>query len=298
MVTTESATAAATLANCPRGCSGSSLVSSVTFDVVNAWTISAVLRPTRPPTTPMTSATMPSTASATQDTLPPNSTSRTPSFPTTAVVGAGRSARTPENPTRRRSRGCATDRRARRHPFAFASSAPASVGCRCSESPPHRDGRTPRPGRGRGPGPSGCTPPVAILAGTGEGSADAVGPPNARLDAGSTGGRETGRGSRRPDRSGPVGHPLSPSIRASAIADAHRCSNLHHPTGACDGRAARHQRAAALQVVPELRPARGAGSGTTAQQRSRHRDRARIAQRRPRLTLSVDLERASGHNDR
>ncbi len=65
MVTTESATAAATLANRPGGRSGLSLVSRVTFDVVNASTTSAVLRPTQPPATPITSATMPSTASAT-----------------------------------------------------------------------------------------------------------------------------------------------------------------------------------------------------------------------------------------
>ena len=65
MVTTESATAAATFANRPSGGCGLSLVCSVTFDVVNASTTSAVLRPTQPPAKPMTSATMARTASAT-----------------------------------------------------------------------------------------------------------------------------------------------------------------------------------------------------------------------------------------
>ena len=56
MVTTESATAAATLANRPSGGGSVSLVSSVTFEVVNASTTSAVLRPTQPPAKPITSA--------------------------------------------------------------------------------------------------------------------------------------------------------------------------------------------------------------------------------------------------
>ena len=64
MVTTESATAAATSANAPPCTAGSSLVSNVTFEVVNASTTSAVLRPTQPPATPMTSATIARTASA------------------------------------------------------------------------------------------------------------------------------------------------------------------------------------------------------------------------------------------
>ena len=64
IVTTESATAAATSANSPPCTAGSSVVSRVTFDVVNASTTSAVLRPTQPPATPMTSATIASNASA------------------------------------------------------------------------------------------------------------------------------------------------------------------------------------------------------------------------------------------
>src|SRR6478735_3881250 len=81
IVTTESATADATLANRPSVGWPASLVSSVTFEVVNASTTSAVLRPTQPPANPITSATMPRTASATYETLPPNRTSRTPSLP-------------------------------------------------------------------------------------------------------------------------------------------------------------------------------------------------------------------------
>ena len=65
MVTTESATDAATFANRPSGWSAPLSVASVTFDVVNAWTTSAVLRPTQPPARPITSAMMASTASAT-----------------------------------------------------------------------------------------------------------------------------------------------------------------------------------------------------------------------------------------
>ena len=49
MVTTESATEAATFANRPAGCSELPSVDSVTFEVVNASTTSAVLRPTQPP---------------------------------------------------------------------------------------------------------------------------------------------------------------------------------------------------------------------------------------------------------
>ena len=51
MVTTESATEAATLANLPVGSSTVPSVYSVTFEVVKASTTSAVLRPTQPPTT-------------------------------------------------------------------------------------------------------------------------------------------------------------------------------------------------------------------------------------------------------
>ena len=65
MVTTESATEAATFANRPVGCSEPPSVDSVTFEVVNASTTSAVLRPTQPPAKPITSAMIASTASAT-----------------------------------------------------------------------------------------------------------------------------------------------------------------------------------------------------------------------------------------
>ena len=64
MVTTESATAAATLANRPAGGSALSLVASVTLEVVKASTTSAVLRPTTPPTRPISRASTASTASA------------------------------------------------------------------------------------------------------------------------------------------------------------------------------------------------------------------------------------------
>src|SRR3954454_3272661 len=89
MVTTESATAAATVANLPAGASGLLSVSSVTFDVVNASTVSAVLLPTHPPMNAMTMAMMSNVASASQDTLPPKSTSRTPSLPTGAWTTTG-----------------------------------------------------------------------------------------------------------------------------------------------------------------------------------------------------------------
>src|SRR5437763_435196 len=79
MVTTESATVAATLANRPAGASLLLLVDKVTLEVVNASTTSAVLRPTTPPTSPINNARTPSTTSARYDTRPPNSTSRTPS---------------------------------------------------------------------------------------------------------------------------------------------------------------------------------------------------------------------------
>jgi hypothetical protein len=65
IVTTESATDDATLANRPSGCSALLSVDNVTFDVVNAATTSAVLRPTQPPARPITSAMMASTVSAT-----------------------------------------------------------------------------------------------------------------------------------------------------------------------------------------------------------------------------------------
>ena len=64
MVTTESATEAATFAIWPAGLSPRSEVDSVTFEVVNASTTSAVLRPTQPPVTPISSAAMASTARA------------------------------------------------------------------------------------------------------------------------------------------------------------------------------------------------------------------------------------------
>ena len=78
-MTTESATAAATLANRPAGDSLLPLVDSVTLEVVNASTTSAVLRPTTPPTKPISNASTASTNSARYDTRPPNNTSRTPS---------------------------------------------------------------------------------------------------------------------------------------------------------------------------------------------------------------------------
>ncbi|CPB09536.1 Uncharacterised protein [Mycobacterium tuberculosis] len=56
MVTTESATAAATLVNRPAGSWALPVVDRVTFDVVNASTTSAVLRPMTPPMPPITSA--------------------------------------------------------------------------------------------------------------------------------------------------------------------------------------------------------------------------------------------------
>jgi hypothetical protein len=65
MVTTESATEAATLANRPAGTSLPPLVDRVTLEVVNASTTSAVLRPTQPPAIPISSATMPRMARAT-----------------------------------------------------------------------------------------------------------------------------------------------------------------------------------------------------------------------------------------
>ena len=64
MVTTALAVAAATLAKRPAGCSAPPLVDSVTLEVVNASTTSAVLRPITPPTRPMTSAISSRTASA------------------------------------------------------------------------------------------------------------------------------------------------------------------------------------------------------------------------------------------
>src|ERR1700684_1211456 len=79
IVTTESATAAATLANLPAGASLLLLVDRVTLEVVNASTTSAVLRPATPPTKPISNASTPSTTSARYDTRPPNNTSRTPS---------------------------------------------------------------------------------------------------------------------------------------------------------------------------------------------------------------------------
>lgn len=64
MVTTESATDAATAANRPAGTSPPPDVDRVTFEVVNASTTSAVVRPTQPPSRPISSAVMPNTASA------------------------------------------------------------------------------------------------------------------------------------------------------------------------------------------------------------------------------------------
>ena len=64
MVTTASAIAAATLANRPAGDSPLPPVDSVTFEVVNASTTSAVLRPITPPIKPITSAISGRTANA------------------------------------------------------------------------------------------------------------------------------------------------------------------------------------------------------------------------------------------
>ena len=56
--------AAATFANRPAGCSALPWVDNVTFEVVNASTTSAVLRPTTPPSVPISSAISASMANA------------------------------------------------------------------------------------------------------------------------------------------------------------------------------------------------------------------------------------------
>ncbi|SKV46142.1 Uncharacterised protein [Mycobacteroides abscessus subsp. massiliense] len=80
MVTTALLTALATAVK--RDSSGwvLSSVVKVTFEVVKACTTSAVLRPTMPPTRPISSAIAARTASAGMETRPPKRTSRTPSF--------------------------------------------------------------------------------------------------------------------------------------------------------------------------------------------------------------------------
>src|SRR6478609_5210065 len=80
MVTTESATAAATAANSLGSGSEVSARCKFTFGVVNAAITSVVMRPTTPPSNPATRATITNSASATHDNLRPNTASRRPSF--------------------------------------------------------------------------------------------------------------------------------------------------------------------------------------------------------------------------
>src|SRR4051812_40666085 len=136
MVTTESATADATVANRPAGASGLLSVSSVTFDVVNASTVSAVLLPTQPPMNAMTMAMISRVPSASQETLPPKSTSRTPSFPTGASATVGDDGGTAGVPSdgaafgsRHGSAGCSGG-------SVSAANAPASAGGGRNRPPP------------------------------------------------------------------------------------------------------------------------------------------------------------------
>ena len=229
MVTTESATLAATWANLLVGsCSSLAPVCSVTFEVVKAGMISAVLLPITPPMPPITSATITMTPSATHDTRPPNSTSRTPSLPIgapPAATGAGCGcAGTPSDGDGRRVTprigGLLGQGRGRARPAARPRRPDGAAECPMTR----RDGRTRRRGRGRAPDPSGCTRPGrGARRRRGTNRVKPSGRPKARVCAGSTGGRETGRGSirgRLPDWSWLVTRVHSPSERAPSPAHA------------------------------------------------------------------------------
>ncbi|SHS73057.1 Uncharacterised protein [Mycobacteroides abscessus subsp. abscessus] len=198
MVTTELLTALATAVN--RDSSGwvLSSVVKVTFDVVNASTTSAVLRPMMPPTRPISSATAARMASAGRDTRPPKRTSRTPSFgagapddDTGALLTAGLPSWT-----------CAVGSRhgssAASGPSSAASSLPASAGWRWSDvvALSGRPKACASTGSG-GPTRGVYSPWSRYLSAPWNEPDTPDGRPKARCEAGSTGGRSTGRGANR-----------------------------------------------------------------------------------------------------